>query len=116
VPILTPTTSGNVLAGLVVGTFQYSILVKLDKIPFIKKFISEQRKLNIIKWIVENKAISFLLFEVFNMGVHSGITDPNGAMFAGGNSIVNGVAIGVYLPWYLKKHRKESDRNVLEGV
>ena len=115
-PILTPTTSGNVLAGLVVGTFQYSIMVKLDKIPFIKKFVSEERKLKIIKWIVDNKALSFLLFEVFNMGIHSGITDPNGAMFAAGNSVVNAVSIWGYLPWYYKKHRKESDRDVLEGV
>lgn len=114
--LLTPTTTGNVVAGVVVGTFQYSIMVKLDKIPFIKKFVSTERKLKIVKWIVDNKAMSFLFFEIFNMSVHSGITDPNGAMFAAGNSIVNAVGIWGFLPWYLRKQKKDDDRNTLEGV
>lgn len=114
--IFTPTTTGNVVAGLVVGTFQYSILLKLDKIPFVRRFVSHERKLKMIRWICANKGMSFLFGEAGNMGIHSGITDPNGAMFALGNSVVNAIGIWGVLPWYLKKYDKEELRNTLEGV
>jgi hypothetical protein len=114
--ILTPTTTGNVVAGVVVGAFQWSLLAECDKIPILRKFMTTERKWKINHWIAHNRLLAFLLGEAGNMGIHQGITDPNGAMFALGNTAVNLPVIFVVCPWLDRMHRKDEKRNILEGV
>ena len=61
--ILTPSNTGNLVAGAGLGIFAWSAFLKADKIPWLKKLLTTRRKEVTLDWIDKNKGISLLGLE-----------------------------------------------------
>lgn len=113
--LLTPSNSGNLVAGAGLGIFAWGAFLKADKIPFLKKLLTTRRKEIGLAWINKNKGLSLLGLETVNFGIH-GITNPNAVMFALGNTILNIFMLWVYLPFRMGRAGKQHIKTVLKGV
>jgi hypothetical protein len=108
--VLTPTASSSGIAGFALWFVGWMTLFKLDKVPFIGRFVNTDR---IVKWISNNKVLTLLITEIFNFGVH-GISNPASVTFALGGTVFNALAIFVLLP--VKALLKSpSNKQVLQG-
>jgi hypothetical protein len=103
------------IAGAGVGLFGWSLAEKGNKIPFVKKFYTDQRKERMFTWASKNKSMALLTLEAFNFGLH-GITDANAVLFALGNTVVNIVGLWVYLPFRQRRVHKAHTQAILRGV
>jgi hypothetical protein len=66
--ILTPSNTGNLVAGAGLGIFAWSAFLKADKIPWLKNLLTTRRKEMTLDWIDRNKGISLLGLEAINLG------------------------------------------------
>ena len=110
--ILTPSNSGNLVAGVGVGTFAWAVFLKADRIPWIKRLITTKRKESSLSWVNDNKGMSLLGMEAVNFSIH-GITEPNSVMFALGNTILNVFMLWVFLPLRQMKANRRHVQEVL---
>jgi len=113
--ILTPSNSGNLVAGAGLGIFAWGAFLKADKIPFIKKLLTTRRKERTLEWISRNKGITLLGLETINLGIH-GIVSANAVIFALGNTILNVFMLWAYLPIRMMSYEKKRIQSVLKGV
>ena len=113
--ILTPSNSGNLVAGAGLGIFAWGAFLKADKIPFIKKLLTTRRKERTLEWISRNKGITLLGLETINLGIH-GIVSANAVIFALGNTILNIFMLWVYLPIRMMRYEKRRIQCVLKGA
>lgn len=113
--IITPSNSGNLVAGAGIGIFAWGAFLKADKIPFLKKLLTTRRKETTLTWINGNKGISLLGLEAINFGIH-GILSPNAVIFALGNTILNIFMLWVYLPLRMARASRQHIKSVLKGV
>jgi hypothetical protein len=113
--ILTPSNSGNLLAGAGLGIFAWGAFFKADKIPWLKRVLTTKRKEDTLEWIVRNKGMSLLGLETVNYSVH-GILDPNSVFFALGNTLLNILVLWAYLPFRRRLALKKHVNNVLKGA
>lgn len=111
--ILTPTSTGNGLAGVVLGIFTWSIFQKADKIPLLKRVATTKRKESAFAWVDKNKALTLLGLESVNFGIH-GITNPNGVMFAAGNTLYNVIMLWGWLPLRQRRAQRQEISVVLK--
>lgn len=88
---ITPTDRGALIAGGVFWTLVWTVVLKLDSIPLLNKFLQTKRILN---WIRGHVALTLVLGEVVNMSMHPP-TSPASALFAFGGTIVNVIAVGI---------------------
>lgn len=113
--VITPSNTGNAIAGVGLGVFAWGAFFKADKIPWLKKLITTQRKEKTLKWVNENKGLSLLGLETINFGIH-GITNPNGVIFALGNTVLNVFMLWVFLPLRMSRAAKAQVKQVLGGT
>ena len=113
--ILTPSNTGNLVAGAGLGIFAWGAFLKADKIPWLKKLLTTKRKELSLDWIDKNKGISLLGLETINFGIH-GILSANAVIFALGNTILNIFMLWAFLPFRKMRTRKKHVDNVLKGV
>ena len=113
--ILTPSNSGNLVAGAGLGIFAWGAFLKADKIPFIKKLLTTRRKERTLEWINRNKGVSLLSLETINLGIH-GIVSANAVIFALGNTILNIFVLWAYLPIRMMRYEKRRIQSVLKGA
>ena len=112
---LTPTNTGNAVAGVGIGIFSWSVFLKIDKIPGLKHLVTNKRKESSLAWMNKNKSIAFLGLEALNLVVHNPFT-PNGVIFASGNTIVNAFMMWIYLPIRMVRADPNHAQNVLKGT
>src|ERR1035437_4370359 len=103
--IITPSNSGNLVAGAGLGIFAWGAFLKADKIPFLKKLLTTKRKETTLTWINGNKGISLLGLEAINFGIHP-ILPPPAVIFALGNTTLTKFLPGVYLPFRMARTSK----------
>ena len=113
--IVTPTNTGSAIAGGGVGIFAWSLALKGNKIPFIGRFYTGERKEQLFSWMNGNKSMALLALEALNFGIH-GILDSNAVLFALGNTFVNIVGLVVYLPFRQRRAHKAHTKAILQGV
>ena len=113
--IVTPSNTGSLIAGAGVGIFGWSLALKGNKIPFIKRFYTSERKEKMFIWASGNKTMALLALEGINFGIH-GITSANAVLLALGNTVVNVVGLWVYLPYRQRRARKAQTKAILQGV
>jgi hypothetical protein len=113
--IVTPTNTGSLIAGAGVGIFGWSLALKGNKIPFVKRFYTDVRKEQLFTWANNNKSMSLLALEALNFGIH-GISDANQVIFALGNTVLNLVGLWVYLPFRQRRAHKAHTQAILHGV
>ena len=111
---LTPTNTGNAVAGVGIGVFSWSVFLKIDKIPGLKRLVTTKRKENALSWMNKNRGIAFLGLEALNLSVHNPFT-PDGVMFASGNTIVNAIMMFIYLPFRMRGSQAAHTQAVLKG-
>lgn len=107
---LTPTAQSSAIAGFALWLVGWLTLFKLDKLPFVGKFVNKDR---VIAWIKANKVLTLMCTEVFNFGVH-GISNPASVTFALGGTVMNALMIFILLPlgdW----HKRKSNSQLLAG-
>jgi hypothetical protein len=97
-------------AGAVLWLVGWLTFFKVDKIPYIGRFINRERILN---WMLKNKVLTLLCTEIFNFGVH-GISNPASVTFALGGTAFNSLMIFLFLP--LSRWRCKSNKEVLKGT
>lgn len=113
--LLTPSSSGSLIAGAGLGVFSWSAFLKATKIPFLGRFMTKQRQEQTLNWMNRNKGITLLGMETVNLGIH-GITNSNGVLFAGGNTIFNVIMLFLWLPFRQHKHKQQHLQTVLKGA
>jgi hypothetical protein len=113
--VITPSNSGNLVAGAGIGVFAWSAFLKADKIPWLKNLLTTKRKEMTLDWIDKNKGISLLGLETVNLGIH-GILSANAVIFALGNTAFNTFMLWGYLPFRKMLAEKKRVNNVLKGV
>ena len=113
--IITPSNTGSLIAGAGVGVFGWSLALKGNKIPFIGRFYTGERKEQLFSWMNGNKSMALLALEALNFGIH-GILDSNAVLFALGNTFVNIVSLVVYLPLRQRRAQKAHIQATLHGV
>jgi len=113
--ILTPSNTGNLVAGAGLGIFAWSAFLKADKIPWLKNLLTTRRKEMTLDWIDRNKGISLLGLEAINLGIH-GILSANAVIFALGNTLLNIFMLWAYLPFRKMRTKQKHAHNVLKGV
>jgi len=113
--VITPSNSGNLVAGAGLGIFAWSAFLKADKIPWLRNLLTTRRKEMTLDWIDKNKGISLLGLETINLGIH-GILSANAVIFALGNTAFNIFMLWAYLPFRKMRARKKHIYNVLKGV
>jgi|APCry1669189101_1035198.scaffolds.fasta_scaffold205435_2 hypothetical protein len=113
--IITPTNTGSAVAGAGVGIFGWSLALKGNKIPWVKKLYTDTRKEQLFSWMNGNRSMALLALEALNFGIH-GITNANAVIFALGNTIVNIVGLWVFLPFRQRRIEKTRTRAILHGV
>jgi hypothetical protein len=112
--IVTPTNTGSVIAGVGVGIFGWSLAEKGDRIPFVKRLYTHERKERMFTWASGNKTMALVALEGVNFGIH-GITDANGVLFALGNTLVNVLGLWIYLPLRQRRANRARTQAVLQG-
>jgi len=113
--IITPSNTGSIIAGAGVGVFGWSLALKGNKIPFIKRFYTSERKEKMFTWASGNKTMALLALEGINFGIH-GITSANAVLLALGNTVVNVLGLWVYLPLRQRRAQKAHIQATLHGV
>jgi hypothetical protein len=113
--ILTPSNTGNLVAGAGVGIFAWGALLKADHIPWVQKLLTTKRKNATLNWVNKNKSITLLGLETVNFGIH-GITNPNAVIFALGNTALNIVMLWAFLPFRMARAEKLRVKNLLKGA
>ena len=113
--ILTPSNTGNLVAGAGLGIFAWSAFLKADKIPWLKNLLTTRCKEMTLDWIDKNKGISLLGLETINLGIH-GILSANAVIFALGNTLLNILMLWAYLPFRKMRTKQKRVHNVLKGV
>jgi hypothetical protein len=113
--LVTPSNTGSMIAGVGVGIFGWSLAEKADKIPFVKKVYTHDRKERTFSWASRNKTMALLALECANFGIH-GITDANGVLFALGNTLVNVLGLWIYLPLRQRRTNRTRTHAILQGV
>jgi hypothetical protein len=113
--VITPTNTGSAIAGASVGVFGWSLALKGNQIPFIRRVYTGERKEAMFWWMYTNKGTALLALEALNFGIH-GITDSNAVIFALGNSLVNVLGLWIFLPFRQRRARKLRARAILQGV
>ena len=113
--VITPSNSGNLVAGAGLGIFAWSAFLKADKIPWLKNLLTTKRKEVTLDWIDKNKGISLLGLETINFAIH-GILSANAVIFALGNTGFNIFMLWAYLPLRKMRTRKMRVHKVLKGV
>ncbi len=113
--VITPTNTGSAIAGASVGVFGWSLTLKGDQIPFIKRFYTGDRKERLFSWMNGNKSMALLALEALNFGIH-GVTDANAVIFALGNTLVNILGLWLYLPLRQRRARRVRAAAILQGV
>ena len=113
--VITPSNSGNLIAGAGLGVFAWSAFLKADRIPWLKNLLTTRRKEMTLDWIDKNKGISLLGLETINLGIH-GILSANAVIFALGNTAFNIFMLWAYLPFRKMRARRKHVENVLKGV
>lgn len=113
--IITPSNTGSLIAGAGLGIFGWSIALEGDKIPFIKRFYTAERKESLFKWANAHKTLALLYLEAVNFGIH-GITSANGVIFALGNTLVNVLGLWVFLPIRQRSYSRTQVKSILQGV
>jgi hypothetical protein len=107
---LTPTAQSSAIAGFALWLVGWATLFKIDKIPFVGRFVNKTR---VINWILDNKVLTLLCTEIFNFGVH-GISNPSAVTFALGGTVFNALMVFLLLPIGNIRGRK-SNAQVLQG-
>ena len=113
--MITPSNTGSMIAGAGVGIFGWSLTLKGDKIPGIKKLYTSSRKEQMFAWANGNKSMALLALEALNYGLH-GVTDSNAVIFALGNTVVNVIGLWLVLPLRQRRVRKTQTKAILQGV
>ena len=113
--IITPSNTGSIIAGAGVGVFGWSLALKGNKIPFIKRFYTSERKEKLFTWANGNKTMALLALEGINFGIH-GITSANAVLLALGNTVVNVIGLWLYLPFRQRRAQKAHIQATLHGV
>jgi hypothetical protein len=94
---VTPSARSSFLAGIGLWILAWAALLKTDEIAElagIQHWVSSDRCL---RWINSHKSTSLLLTEIVNFGIQ-GVRDPLGVTFSLGGTLVNLLAIGVFVP------------------
>lgn len=112
--ILTPSNAGSGIAGVGIGVFAWGAFLKSDRIPWIKKLMTTQRKESMLAWANDNKGMSLLGLETVNFSIH-GITSANSVMLALGNTFLNVLMLWVFLPIRQIGRTKQHVQAVLKG-
>jgi hypothetical protein len=113
--VLTPSNSGNLVAGAGLGLFAWGAFLKSDKIPLLKILLTTRRKERTLGWISRNKGITLLGLETINLGIH-GIVSANAVIFALGNTILNIFMLWAYLPIRMMRYEKKRIQSLLKGT
>jgi hypothetical protein len=113
--VITPSNSGNLVAGAGLGIFAWGAFLKADKIPWLKRLLTTRRKEDTLEWIYKNKSLSLLGLEAINFGIH-GILSADAVIFALGNTLLNIFMLWVYLPLRRMRIEKQRIRNVMKGI
>jgi hypothetical protein len=113
--LITPTNTGAAIAGASVGVFGWSLAVKGDQIPLIKRVYTEERKERLFSWMNGNKSLALLALEACNFSLH-GITEANAVLFALGNTVVNVLGLWIYVPLRQRRTRRARATAILQGV
>ena|ERR1035437_5920765 len=113
--ILTPSNAGSGIAGVGIGVFAWGAFLKSDRIPWIKKLMTTQRKESMLAWVNDNKGMSLLGLETVNFSIH-GITSANSVMLALGNTFLNVLMLWIYLPIRQMGRNKQHIQQVLKKV
>ena len=113
--VITPTNTGSLIAGATVGLFGWSLALKGNQIPFIRRVYTGERKEALFWWMFSNKGTALLALEALNFATH-GVTEANSVLFALGNTIVNVLGLWIYLPLRQRRARKLRARAILQGV
>lgn len=113
--LITPTNTGSAIAGACVGLFGWSLTLKGDQIPLIKRVYTAERKERLFSWMNGNKSMALLALEACNYSIH-GVTDANAVLFAGGNTLVNILGLWIYLPLRQRRARRARAAAILQGV
>jgi hypothetical protein len=113
--LLTPTNTGSAIAGASVGVFGWSLALKGNEFPFIKRFYTPERKERLFSWMNGHKSMALLALEAWNFGIH-GILDSNAVIFALGNTLVNICGLWLYLPLRQRRARRAQTTAILKGV
>jgi hypothetical protein len=113
--LLTPTSTSSAIAGAGVGIFGWSLALKGNEIPVIKRFYTGERKERLFSWMNSNKSMALLTLEAWNFGIH-GILDSNAVILALGNTLVNVVGLWIYLPLRQRRVRRARATAILQGV
>lgn len=113
--VLTPSNSGNLVAGAGLGLFAWGALLKADKVPWLRNLMTTRRKELSLDWINRNRGISLLGLEAINFSIH-GILSANAVIFALGNTLLNIFMLWIYLPLRMMCAKKKNIQNVLKGT
>ncbi len=113
--VITPTNAGSAIAGASVGVFGWSLALKGNEVPLIRRLYTPERKEKLFSWMNGNKSMALLALESLNFGIH-GITDANAVIFALGNTIVNVLGLWIYLPLRQRRTRRARATAILQGV
>ena len=100
---ITPTDKGALIAGATFWTLVWTILLKIDHIPGLGRFV---KFANIRTWIEGHFALTLVGTEVINMSLHPPTTSPAAAMFAFGGTIVNTVVVSMI--WLLGRFKSQA--------
>jgi hypothetical protein len=99
---ITPTDKGALIAGGVFWTLVWTIMLKINHIPYLGRVVKTDR---ILAWIRGHVALTLVCTEVINMSMHPP-SNPASAMFAFGGTIVNSLAVLIVWLTGLSKHEK----------
>lgn len=113
--LVTPSNTGSMIAGVGVGIFAWSLAEKADKVPFVRRLYTHERKEQTFAWASRNKTMALLALECANFGIH-GITDANAVLFALGNTVVNVLGLWIYLPVRQRRANRTRTHAILQGV
>jgi hypothetical protein len=111
---VTPSNTGSMIAGVGVGIFGWSLAEKADKVPFVGRLYTHDRKERAFSWASRNKTMALLALECLNFGTH-GISDANAVLFALGNTLVNVLGLWIYLPLRQRRAKRIRTQVILQG-
>jgi hypothetical protein len=110
--MFTPTATSSAAAGVGLWAVGWSALLKLDKIPVVKRWVNKER---ILDRMNENKVLTLLGTEVINFGVH-GISNATSVTFALGGTVFNLFMIFIVLPLRALSRTGSKTKAILQGV
>src|SRR5690349_9394602 len=85
--VVTPTATSGFLAGAGFWLLAWLVILKLDKIPLLNRFLQTKK---ILRWIKDHKAQALIASEVINLAMHAhAISSPNLMTFVLGGTLTN---------------------------